>query len=582
MKTVVNGIGAGLEDRRQRVLLIVGSVVAVVGSTLYYAGPMGLRSAAWELSIITLLVVMAVGIFLFQEGRRRGWVAIWVGLAAAFTGMALMMRPHWVPFDVAPPSPIDILRLSNYPLGAIGVLTLLFRSDRKVGTRALLEAALATGAGSVIIWLAVLKPMSETTDATGLERVVAFAYPLADVLLLAVLSIVIVHLGKRPGSLLLVAMALFGNLAADVAFAHQNLTGSYEPGGLLDVGWMLCFAALALAPSWPLPERVTVVGDDGAVRGARFGYLAMAALIAPGAVLIEAVNGNEIDTALAFAALLLTVLALVRLAVFNHDLDTSRAEVAELVDELTESNAELESTRADLRKVLDRVHTLVEEERTRIAAEIHDRPLQHLAVVGYQLERLKLRLGKGDIEGATTLCAQASQDLATELNGLRSLMTDIRPPVLDERGLLGALRDRAAELNGENTGMRVVVSGSVDRLQPDVETTIYRVALEALENVRRHADATKVTVDLEIGEVDHIARLTIVDNGCGFDVSAINRFVREGHFGLAVMRERVELIGGTMDIPAVPNGTTIVFAVPTRPVASTTDSSAALIMEKAQ
>ena len=549
-------------------VVAAGGLVAAVGATIYYLAAGSVRGRAWELTIAILLAVMAAGIWKFQSGQRTAWLAIWIGLTSAFLGGVFAAHPEWAPFEVTPPSPVDAMRLGNYPFGAIGVLTLLVRADRRIGSRAMLEAAIAVGAGSLLIWVLVIDPLMAETTKTGGARIVALAYPMMDVLLLAVLAVLMVHLSHRPGALLLVALALSGNLVADIAFSYQQLHGGFQPGGLIDVGWLLCFASLAVAPAWPLATTPRAVGDDGHLNGWRSLFLAVGALVAPAIALVQLDRGRGPDGVVVVGGLMLVVMVLIRLGVFNRDLDLSRAEVAALAERLGTTNRDLEQARNDQRRLLDRIHRAVEEERTRIAADIHDRPLQHLAGIGYQLERINLLVGRGDTEKAADLCDRAAAQLAEQLTELRVLMTTIRPPVLDERGLIGALEDRATQLRADHLDLAVVVGGDDARVDPDVETALYRIAQEALQNVVRHADASSVR--LEVSQADAQIVLTITDDGRGFEASSPTELLSTGHFGIAGMGERIQLLGGAMSIHSRPgHGTRLTFTVPATPVRAT-------------
>lgn len=538
--------------------------VALAGAAIYYGSEGMVKGLSWELTIVSLLGLMGVGIFRFHRGGRLGWAAIWLGLTSAFVGGFITAHPRVVPFDVISPSVADVLRLANYPLGAAGVLVLLFRADQRIGRRALLEAAIAIGAGSILIWNLVIDPMVASTTQSGLPLLVSLLYPFGDILLLGVLAVLLVHLSSSPGSMLLIAMALAGNLAADVAFSYQSLHGGYESGGLIDVGWLLCFASLALAPSWPTVDRLRPVGDDGGLDMGSLVFLAVGALLSPVLALADVVAGKTPDAELLVAAVALFALVLVRVVVFNRDLDTSRCEAAELARRLGESVHDLEQARSNQRRLLDRMHRVVEEERTRIAAELHDRPLQHLAGIGYQLERVTLLLTRGDHEAASGVCDRAADQLADQLGEMRALMTEIRPPVLDERGLVGALRDRAAKVQADHPGLEVSVEGGSRRADRDVETALYRVAQEALQNVVRHAAATAVSITVTCSAETIV--LSVSDNGRGMGDVSRTDLLRSGRFGVAGMSERVELLGGSMTISdRRPSGTTIRFQLPTSP-----------------
>jgi signal transduction histidine kinase len=140
-------------------------------------------------------------------------------------------------------------------------------------------------------------------------------------------------------------------------------------------------------------------------------------------------------------------------------------------------------------------------------------------------------------------------------------MSQLRPPVLSERGLVDALRDHADALASER-GIAATVEGPGElRLPPDVETGLYRIAQEALMNATRHSGGTRIDVKVEANDT-HV-RLWVRDDGAGFDAAEkLNR--REGlHFGLLAMRERASMLHGELRIASVPGkGTKVTVVAP--------------------
>ncbi len=190
-----------------------------------------------------------------------------------------------------------------------------------------------------------------------------------------------------------------------------------------------------------------------------------------------------------------------------------------------------------------------EEERGRIARELHDLVIQSL--VG-----LKFHLAEE--------MPDAQSSLQTEIDGvidtLRELCTDLRPPALDRLGLVAALRSHVDGF-GERTGMPISLSvdGRERRLSPEVELALFRVAQEALANAWKHAQAPKTEVALQFSE--KAVNLTVVDRGRGFVVpERLETLAEADHFGLVSMRERLELVEGTLRVTSEPGQGTIVAA----------------------
>jgi signal transduction histidine kinase len=141
-------------------------------------------------------------------------------------------------------------------------------------------------------------------------------------------------------------------------------------------------------------------------------------------------------------------------------------------------------------------------------------------------------------------------------------MSALRPPVLDNRGLAEALDEHVQRFEQEH---RVAVDVDLEfegRLPPELETILYRIVQESLNNVAKHARAKQVTVTVDRVE-DGTVRLRIGDDGVGFDASDAGRLLREGHFGLAGMRERASLVGGAVEVHSQPGqGTTVEARLP--------------------
>jgi two-component system sensor histidine kinase UhpB len=137
-------------------------------------------------------------------------------------------------------------------------------------------------------------------------------------------------------------------------------------------------------------------------------------------------------------------------------------------------------------------------------------------------------------------------ELSEEMQGLRGIMTSLRPPALDEYGLEGALRDQVSSFRDRFGTDCSVAAALPRRLEPELETTLYRVAQEALTNVSKHARASRVWVDL--WERNGWVELAVKDNGQGFDASEWPGPAADGHFGLLAMREQVRMAGGRIEI----------------------------------
>lgn len=212
-------------------------------------------------------------------------------------------------------------------------------------------------------------------------------------------------------------------------------------------------------------------------------------------------------------------------------------------------------------QLLDKVIVAQEEERRRIARELHDETEQALA---------SLLIGLRTMEEASTLeearrrVSGLRQVAAQSLDELQRVVLGLRPSLLDELGLAAALQRLCTEF-AQTHNIRVELHvGSLDgcRLPPSMETALYRIVQEALTNMAKHAAATAVSVLIQL--TASAIRVVVEDNGCGFDVEAVRQAAGPtGRLGLFGMQERAVMFGGTFTIEsAAGQGTTIYVEVP--------------------
>ncbi|MHB8240960.1 MAG: sensor histidine kinase [Solirubrobacteraceae bacterium] len=223
-----------------------------------------------------------------------------------------------------------------------------------------------------------------------------------------------------------------------------------------------------------------------------------------------------------------------------------------------------------------------ERERTRWAREIHDESIQGIGALRLQLANAR------DLEDKEALSAAVDavlEGLGNEIDGLRHLITELRPAALDDLGLaaaLEALARRAQAIEGLDVTTDIDLgvdaeNGGADpdarrRLDAELESTVYRIVQEALTNVSRHAEATSAVISVSVR--DGMMRASVTDDGKGLpDAGRLGPRGDglEGGFGMGGMRERAELIGGELEfVPAPERGTMVRLTVPLagRPAAS--------------
>jgi signal transduction histidine kinase len=196
-----------------------------------------------------------------------------------------------------------------------------------------------------------------------------------------------------------------------------------------------------------------------------------------------------------------------------------------------------------------------EQERKRWARELHDETLQGLGALRVLLSSA---LQSKSPEALETTVRDAIGHIGSEIENLRTLITELRPAALDELGLEPAIQSlvqRTATVQGLEIQSRVQLSGS-ERLGPELEQSLYRLVQESLTNISRHARAS--TVQVSIVERRGAVEVTVRDDGVGFDPAT-----PVSGFGIAGMRERVALAGGELSIDSTPgSGSTITAVLP--------------------
>ncbi len=229
----------------------------------------------------------------------------------------------------------------------------------------------------------------------------------------------------------------------------------------------------------------------------------------------------------------------------------------EAEDELWRTVETLRKTDEQRRKLLSLLASAEQKERKQLAEDLHDDSIQVLTAAVLRLQVVRRHLA-GDAERQAEL-DELEATLRHALERLRHVSFELRPPALDLEGLVPAIRVYLEKLREEH-GVRFDLVDRID-VDPPLETriTAYRIAQEALANVRKHADAHRVHVLAE--HYDGGVRVRIQDDGCGFDRSAGTTV--PGHLGLVAMRERAELAGGWWKLRSAPGaGTTVEFWLP--------------------
>jgi signal transduction histidine kinase len=211
-----------------------------------------------------------------------------------------------------------------------------------------------------------------------------------------------------------------------------------------------------------------------------------------------------------------------------------------------DANRRLADIQASLKSYIALAMRAQEEERFRLSHELHDETVQELVVAKAALENVTGAQGQGDRLDLVDVALQRCID------GIRRICRALRPSVLDDLGLVPALESLLSDL-ADRSGIRTTLEehGDRQRLNPEQELVIFRVAQEALHNIEHHAQATRVVARLAY-DPGRLC-LEVVDDGCGFDPAHI----RQGSLGLAGMQERASLIGAAFEVSSRPGATSV-------------------------
>jgi signal transduction histidine kinase len=207
-----------------------------------------------------------------------------------------------------------------------------------------------------------------------------------------------------------------------------------------------------------------------------------------------------------------------------------------------------------------------EEERLRIARELHDETSQNISALSLASKTVELAIDNDNPDKARKLLQELRKGISLTIKGIHNIIYDLRPTLLDDKGLIPALRWLAeAKLAEQGVKLDFLVEGEIKRLTSQLEITIFRIAQECVNNISKYAQASEALLKLSFG--DDLLVMEIADNGIGFDVDQVitdkSGKSRRG-LGLIGMKERASLVGADFKIWSEPGqGTNIRFVVQT-------------------
>jgi two-component system sensor histidine kinase UhpB len=242
----------------------------------------------------------------------------------------------------------------------------------------------------------------------------------------------------------------------------------------------------------------------------------------------------------------------------DPDINQLAAALDSLVRQLNERNQELHA-------LSEHAINALEEERQQIALTLHDDTGQFLSLLIFNLENLEAELPQD--ENVLLIKINETRQLAqNSLSNLRQIVYGLRPSILDDLGLIPAIR-WYARTNLEKAGILVQINanGEVDTLAAELNATLFRITQEAINNILRHSQAHNVTINFSKAG-DHIL-LEVVDDGQGFDPSSVKeQALQLHHIGILGMQERAEVVGGKTKLISEPgSGTRVEIRIPCHP-----------------
>jgi signal transduction histidine kinase len=219
----------------------------------------------------------------------------------------------------------------------------------------------------------------------------------------------------------------------------------------------------------------------------------------------------------------------------------------------------------DLREERDRLVALEEDVRKDLARDLHDGPTQIVAAVMMNVEFVRALL-KRSPDRVDAELQETSRLAGRAMRQLRTMLFDLRPVVLETRGLISALEVYSGRLTEtERFTVHLTVDGQVPRLDKQAESAIFAVVQEAISNARKHTQADNMWIAVQ--RQRHVLEVSVRDDGCGFDVKeTMADYESRGSLGVLNMHERADMVGGSLSMRSVVGaGTTVHMTVPIEP-----------------
>lgn len=537
--------------------------VGVIAIGLFFVGPTETKSVLFfSLSFVAFLSAI-VGIRLHRTTGPLPWLFFAGALGAQVVGNFFWSIYYPLIRLAPPPNPgvSDFIYLTYAPLVAIGLIILIRRNLPRRDLPALIDAAIVTVGVAVTLLITVIDPYLHDSSISTAARTIAIAYPTMDVLVLAVALRFVFSRGRRNSAFRLLSFILAAYLVGDTGYTFLLISGHYQFGTISDGGWLLSSVLWGVLFLHPFLQKKTTPEPSKEISNPwiRLAALACASVIVPAIAVLKLRADHSHITLFVMASTLTFLLILGRVGLLMHQNLRDEEALRARQTQLTSALLDVQALQSERQRLLDQSVRSGESERTRLAAELHDGPVQSLTGLAFRLAEARLLMNQKHLDAEATLDSLET-GLSEEIGGIRRLMAELRPPALDERGLSAALRDHVSDFS-QHSDVACHFDAAINGdLGYEAATVFYRVAQEALNNVARHAAANNVWVS--VGRVNGSAFLEVRDDGHGFDPRS-NADSSVEHFGLIGMRHRVEMLGGEFEVDSRPdNGTRLKAVLP--------------------
>ena len=351
-------------------------------------------------------------------------------------------------------------------------------------------------------------------------------------------------LTSRTGfGLVVLAVFLVGWFAYGWRFEHSRRAAVFVVALCLVLGPLAIFAS----PTFTTMQTIIFPIVWSAIRSLRRAIIANVAFAILAGIAMYFSMGADTDALLQAVAIEAFSLAFsISLGLWITAIERRSAEKQALLEQLRDAQQKLAALSRDAG---------VTSERERLAREIHDTIAQDLTGLVLIAQRASRELAAGDTAGAGQQLSVLEEGARTALAETRALVASSAPPALDGNGIGPAL-ERLGERFERETSRLVEVTADVEvAIDRDLEVVLLRCAQEGLANVRKHSGASRASIRLVISDDERSLRVS--DNGAGFELDA----PRDG-YGLSGMRERLALVGGTLDIESGADGTALLITLP--------------------